>query len=275
MGTLEGQVAFISPSLTPTGRVAGKVIVVTGAAQGQGAVEARALVREGASVLGLDVREPAEPVENVDHRVLDVTDADGWRRLAGELRAEHGAIHGLVNNAGVTSRTRLADVTAEEMARVMAINVTGPLLGIQALSPVMTEGGSIVNVSSIAGTTGHFPPAYTASKWALRGVSRAASAELGHLGIRVNAIMPGVIAAPMVRTPDTITRMLNEEIPLGRPGTGDDVAPLIVFLMSDESAWISGAEIAVDGGQAGHGGMKRLSDAHRNTTTNTNQEERP
>jgi 3alpha(or 20beta)-hydroxysteroid dehydrogenase len=251
------------------------VIVVTGAAQGQGAVEARALAGEGASVLGVDVRPPDEPVDGVENRVLDVTDHAAWGRLAGELRAEHGAVHGLVNNAGITSRVRLADVTAAEMARVMAVNVTGPLLGIQALSPLMRNGGSIVNVSSIAGTTGHFPPAYTASKWALRGVSRAASAELGRFGIRVNAIMPGVIAAPMADTPQAITRMLASEIPLGRAGTGDDIAPLIVFLMSDESAWISGAEIAVDGGQAGHGGMKRLSDALRIATTHTDHEERP
>jgi 3alpha(or 20beta)-hydroxysteroid dehydrogenase len=251
------------------------VIVVTGAAQGQGAVEARALAGEGASVLGVDVRPPDEPVDGVENRVLDVTDPAAWGRLANDLRAEHGAVHGLVNNAGITSRVRLADVTAEEMARVMAVNVTGPVLGIQALSPLMTDGGSIVNVSSIAGTTGHFPLAYTASKWALRGVSRAASAELGRFGIRVNAIMPGVIAAPMADTPDAVKRMLNSEIPLGRAGTGDDIAPLIVFLMSDESAWISGAEIAVDGGQAGHGGMKRLSDALRIATTHTDHEERP
>jgi 3alpha(or 20beta)-hydroxysteroid dehydrogenase len=157
------------------------------------------------------------------------------------------------------------------MARVLAINVTGPLLGIQALSPLMTDGGSIVNISSIAGTTGHYPPSYTASKWALRGISRAASSELGRLRIRVNTIMPGVIATPMADdAPEIFTKLAIDEIPLGRRGTAGDVAPLVVFLMSDESAWISGAEIAVDGGQAGHGGMKRLSDAVRTySTSNT------
>jgi 3alpha(or 20beta)-hydroxysteroid dehydrogenase len=199
---------------------------------------------------------------------MDVADPSGWHELAAALREEHGVVHGLVNNAGITSRLRLPEVTAEDMARVMAINVTGPVLGIQTLAPLMRDGGSIVNVCSIAATTGHYPPAYTASKWALRGISRAASNELGHLGIRVNAIMPGVIATPMAHdAPEALTQILVDDIPLGRRGTAEDVAPLVVFLLCDESAWISGAEIAVDGGQAGHGGMKRLADAVREAST--------
>lgn len=251
-----------------SGRVAGKVIVVTGAAQGQGAAEASALAGEGATVIALDVKPPREAIPGVEHRVLDVTETSAWASLAGDLRDRHTSIDGLVNNAGITNRVRLGEVTADEMARVLAVNVTGPLLGIQALAPLMTQGGSIVNVSSIAGQTGHFPPAYTASKWALRGVSRAASAELGRFGIRVNTIMPGVIATPMADdAPPVFTQLVIDDIPLGRRGTAEDVAPLVVFLMSEESAWISGAEISVDGGQAGHGGMKRLSDAVRNAGT--------
>jgi 3alpha(or 20beta)-hydroxysteroid dehydrogenase len=244
------------------------VIVVTGAARGQGAAEASALAAEGATVIGLDVLDPGTLVDRVEHRRFDVTDEQAWDELAVSVRREHGALHGLVNNAGITSRVRLGEVTGGEMARVLAINVTGPLLGIQALSPLMTEGGSIVNISSIAGTTGHYPPSYTASKWALRGISRAASSELGRLRIRVNTIMPGVIATPMADdAPEIFTKLAIDEIPMGRRGTAQDVAPLVVFLMSDESAWISGAEIAVDGGQAGHGGMKRLSDAVRTYST--------
>jgi 3alpha(or 20beta)-hydroxysteroid dehydrogenase len=248
------------------------VIVITGAARGQGDAEARALSAQGATVVGLDVLEPTDPVHGVDYRSFDVTDESGWDELATTLHRDHGAIHGLVNNAGITSRVRLGEVTAADMARVLAINVTGPLLGIQALSPLMTDGGSIVNISSIAGTTGHYPPSYTASKWALRGISRAASSELGRLRIRVNTIMPGVIATPMADdAPAIFTKLAIDDIPMGRRGTAEDVAPLVVFLMSDESAWISGAEIAVDGGQAGHGGMKRLSDAVRTySITNTN-----
>jgi 3alpha(or 20beta)-hydroxysteroid dehydrogenase len=246
------------------GRTAGKVVVVTGAGQGQGAAEARALEREGATVIGVDVRDPVEVVEGVQYRHLDVSSDDDWTRLREWLRREYGAVHGLVNNAGITHRERLGDVTLAELNRVLAVNLSGPLLGIQALAPLMPQGGSIINVSSIAGVTGHFPPAYTASKWGLRGISRVASMELGRFGVRVNTILPGVIVTPMTDdAPEAWTRMVVDEIPMGRRGTAEDVAPLVVFLISDESSWISGAEIAVDGGQAAHGGMKALGDAVR------------
>jgi len=257
--------------------------VVTGAARGQGAAEAQLLANEGATVIGLDVLEPETPALGVEHRIFNVADPLAWTELKTELEARGTPVHALVNNAAITDRTFWDAVTAERMAEVLAINVTGPMLAIQALAPLMKEGGSIVNVSSIAGLTGHFPPAYTASKWALRGISRSASAELGRFGIRVNAIMPGVIATPMAAdAPPVFTQLVVDEIPLGRRGTAEDVAPLVVFLISDESAWISGAEIAVDGGQAGHGGMKRLSDAVREAagqtqfaTTTTHQEGAP
>jgi 3alpha(or 20beta)-hydroxysteroid dehydrogenase len=265
------------------GRVAGKVVVVTGAARGQGAAEARLLAAEGATVIGLDVLAPTDEAPGVEHHTMDVADPVAWEHLAADLARRHRAVHGLVNNAAITDRTFWDEITAERMSQVLAINVTGAMLGIQALVRLMTEGGSIVNVSSIAGLTGHFPPAYTASKWALRGLSRSASAEFGRFGIRVNAIMPGVIQTPMAAdAPEVFTRLVTDDIPLGRRGTAEDVAPLVLFLISEESAWISGAEIAIDGGQAGHGGMKRLSDAvrtaaaaARTATTNTHQEGAP
>ena len=245
-------------------RASGKVVVVTGAAGGQGAAEADALAREGATVIALDVQEPLAPIDGVHYRTFDVADESHWEQLGSTLKQEFGAIHGLVNNAAITSRTPLGQVTVEELDRVLAVNVTGPLLAIQTLAPLMTEGGSIVNVSSIAAQTGHFPPAYTASKWALRGLSRVASMELGRNGIRVNTILPGVIVTPMAAdAPEAFTQLVVNEIPLGRRGTAEDVAPLVVFLISDESQWISGAEISVDGGQAAHGGMKQLADAVR------------
>ena len=172
-------------------------------------------------------------------------------------------VHGLVNNAGITHRAPLWDVTPEDLERVLSINLSGPLLGIQALAPLMRGGGSIVNVASLAALTGHFATAYTASKWGLRGVSRSACTELGPLGIRVNTIFPGAMAAPMTATPQAFIDRLLADIPLGRPGTAEDVAPLVVFLISDASSWISGAEIAVDGGQSAHGGMKGLADLVR------------
>jgi 3alpha(or 20beta)-hydroxysteroid dehydrogenase len=246
------------------GRAAGKVVVVTGAGQGQGAAEARALAREGATVIGVDVRDPVEVVEHVQYRHLDVSSQDDWTALGEWLENQYASVHGLVNNAGITHRERLADVTLADLNRVLAVNLAGPLLGIQVLAPLMSDGGSIVNVASIAAVTGHFAAGYTASKWGLRGLSRVASMELGRFGIRVNTILPGVIVTPMADdAPEAWTRMVVGEIPLGRRGTAEDVAPLIVFLISDESSWISGAEISVDGGQAAHGGMKALSDAVR------------
>ncbi|MFE6338501.1 SDR family NAD(P)-dependent oxidoreductase [Streptomyces sp. NPDC057798] len=239
-------------------RLAGKVVVVTGAARGQGAAEAEALVREGARVIATDV----EPGEGC--RRLDVSSETEWADLAAELKEAYGRVHGLVNNAGVTWRARLGDVRAEDMARVHAVNVTGPLLGIQHLTPLMPPGSSIVNVGSSAALTAHYPVAYTTSKWALRGLSKAAALDLGPRGIRVNTVHPGYIETEMTASAAPAFREANiRETPLGRTGTVDEITPLVVFLLSDESSFITGAEIPVDGGLTAHGGVKSVSDALR------------
>lgn len=247
------------------GRVEGKVVVVTGAAGGQGAAEATALAREGAIVVATDIHEeiPA-PSAGITYRRLDVSRQEDWAKLSAWLEREHGRVDGLVNNAGIAFRARVHDIDPADWDRVLAINLTGPLLGIQTVVPLMRGGGSIVNVSSVAGLTGHYPVAYTVSKWGVRGLSRVASLELGPLGIRVNTILPGYIETPMTASapPEFRTANINET-PLGRTGAPDEVAPLVVYLISDESAFVSGAEIAIDGGQTAHGGTKSLSDAVR------------
>ncbi|MBM2621643.1 SDR family oxidoreductase [Actinoplanes sp. LDG1-06] len=240
------------------GVLGGKVVVVTGGARGQGAAEVAALAEAGATVVATDVLEPVDERKDVTYRQLDVCDADGWQRLAAELPV----VHALINNAGVAGRERLPHVGLDTWNRTFAVNVTGPLLGIQALVPAMPPGSSIINVCSVAALSGHVAAAYTASKWALRGLTRTASLELGARGIRVNAVLPGLIETPLMESASPAFRAAAlAEIPLGRTGTVADIAPLMVFLVSDASAYMSGAELVVDGGLTGHVSHKGIADA--------------
>lgn len=236
----------------------GKVVVVTGAARGQGAAEVDALAAAGAMVVATDVLP-------FDGRHLDVTSAEEWAALAAWVAAEHGRVDALVNNAGVAARERLPHVTLETWDRTFAINVTGPMLGIQALVPLMPPGSSIVNICSVAAVAGHAAASYTASKWALRGLTRSAALELGSTrGIRVNAVMPGLIDTPLMESaPAAFTEAALAEIPLGRVGVPADIAPTIVFLVSDDSSYYNGAELVVDGGLSAHVSHKRIADATR------------
>lgn len=252
------------------GRVEGKVVVVTGAARGMGRAEALALAREGALVIAADVldEETAELAGEAPGRIhaqhLDVTSDADWQALTGRLRAEHGRVDGLVHNAGIAARGRLPHVDPAQWQRAMDVNVLGPLLGTQALHRLLRRGSSIVHVVSIAGLGGHVAAAYTASKWALRGLSRAASLELGAAGIRVNAIFPGFIDTPLMAAASPRFRdAAIAETPLGRIGSPEDVAPLVVYLVSDESGFVTGAEIAVDGGLTAHVSHKSIADATR------------
>ena len=227
--------------------------------------EVAALARAGAQVVATDVLEfGSAAADGVVQRHLDVTDAAGWQELAAWLAASYGRVDALVNNAGVAARERLPHVTLETWQRTFDINVTGPLLGIQALVPLMPAGSSIVNICSVAAMSGHAAAAYTASKWALRGLTRSASLELGSLGIRVNAVMPGLVDTPLIEdAPERFRSAALAEVPLGRIGLVEDIAPTIVFLVSDDSAYYNGAELVIDGGLTAHVSHKGIADATR------------
>ncbi|RFA12591.1 3-oxoacyl-ACP reductase [Subtercola boreus] len=253
--------------------LAGRMVVVTGAAGGQGAAEALLLAASGARVVAVDLPDQAPAAfagSGVTYRHLDVTSEADWQQLANDLTTElQGATLGaLINNAGITHRARLGETLLSDWERVLAVNLTGPMLGIQALAPLMGPGSSILNVGSSAALTAHYTAAYTASKWGLRGLTHVAAAEYGPRGIRVNAVHPGFIETDMTRGAPSAMRDAQLALtPLERLGQSVEVAELAVFLCSDAASYISGAEIPVDGGFTSAGGSKFMSDSIRDAAT--------
>ncbi|MFD4370295.1 glucose 1-dehydrogenase [Streptomyces sp. NPDC058486] len=232
----------------------GKVALITGAARGMGAAEARLFTALGARVVLTDVRE-AEGEETaaslgpaarfVRH---DVTDEPSWSSAVATAVDAFGRLDVLVNNAAVYSTCPIEEEDPARLDTLLRVNLAGPFLGIRAAAPALraSGGGSIVNISSQAGLQGIWGHgAYGAAKWGLRGLTKTAALELGPDGIRVNSVHPGAIATDMTAHLGTTA---HPGAPLGRVGEPEEVARLVAFLASDESSYLSGAELAVDGG---------------------------
>ncbi|GAA4562679.1 SDR family NAD(P)-dependent oxidoreductase [Planotetraspora kaengkrachanensis] len=233
------------------GKLDGRIAVVTGGSSGIGAGTARHLRDEGAEVCVTDVSPPREDggLMYLEH---DVSSADAWLRVRDLVVSEFGRVDVLVNNAGIFLPGMIADISLEVWHRTLAVNQTGILLGMQTFAGALEESGrgSIVNMSSYAGMQGHGTSvAYQAAKWAVRGMTRFAAREFAPRGIRVNAVVPGFIDTPMMAAGgDALRDTVVRRTPLGRLGEVADIAYAIGYLAGDESAFVTGTEIVLDGG---------------------------
>jgi len=239
-----------------TGRLDGKIALITGGARGQGKQEAARFAAEGATVYITDVLDDvgaasaAELGDQVTYLHHDVTSEDDWTAVIAGITEAHGRIDILVNNAGIFSMTPALDTTLDMWNQMIAINQTGVFLGIRDVGRVMCEhgSGSIINISSIAGLAGvGGAHAYAASKWAVRGMSKSAALEFAAKGVRVNSVHPGIIDTDMLREFGGNLERITESIPMGRTASSDEVASVVLFLASDEASYCSGHEFVVDG----------------------------
>lgn len=241
-------------------RLEGKVAIITGAAQGMGEATARLFVKEGARVALGDVqtdkgREVARDLKRkAFYRNLDVTKEKSWLSMVETVMKRWGRIDILVNNAGLVHFTPIEMFNPDDFDRILGVNTKGPLLGIKTVVPHMKAqgSGSIINISSVDGLRGaNGLTNYTASKWALRGVSKGLAYELGASGIRVNSIHPGGVDTPMGNSagrPKEEVNQIFKRIPMQRIGDAKEIAQASLFLASDDASYITGAEVAVDGG---------------------------
>ena len=238
-----------------------KAAVVTGGARGQGASIAMMLVRAGAHVYVMDFLSMTDSAwlelqgmsksqpGSMTCLELDVARPESWDTVAGKIETSNEVLSGLVNNAGITGpRNTVTKTSLGDWERVMRVNLTGAFLGIHALAPLMRSGASIVNISSTTGMTGYYSAAYSTSKWALRGLTKSAALELAPRGIRVNCVCPGVVDTDMIRSNSDLYTALQTIIPMKHMAAPEHIADVLMFLLGPHSSYITGADIAVDGG---------------------------
>jgi 3alpha(or 20beta)-hydroxysteroid dehydrogenase len=242
------------------GKLDGRVVLVTGAARGQGEQEARLFRAEGAEVVVADVLDDqgeALAKEIGAHYVhLDVSREDDWAAAVAAAKGAYGRVDGLVNNAGVLRFNALVDTPLDEFMQVVQVNQVGVFLGVKTLAPEIEAagGGTIVNTASYTGMTGMaYVGAYAATKHAIVGLTRVAALELARKGIRVNAVCPGAIDTAMSDPGDgasaeSIDRLYRKRVPLGRIGKPEEVARLALFLSCADSSYITGQPFVIDGG---------------------------
>ncbi|NLY79138.1 MAG: glucose 1-dehydrogenase [Lysinibacillus sp.] len=239
------------------GRLSGKIAIITGGARGMGASHVRKFVAEGAKVVFTDLNEEGgnalalELGENVKFVKQDVTNWADWENVIAETENTFGPANILVNNAGISVNKSLMEMTEEEYRKIVDINQVSVFLGMKAVVPLMQKagGGSIINISSINGLVGG-AVGYTDTKFAVRGITKAAALQLAHLGIRVNSVHPGVIETPMVTEGDAVEviKEFAKSIPVGRMAQPEEVTNLVLYLASDESSYSTGSEFIIDGG---------------------------
>lgn len=241
------------------GRLEGKVAVITGGARGMGASHVRKFVQEGAKVVFTDLNEEGgmalanELGDNVKFVKQDVTKAADWVNVVKEAEEAFGPVNVLVNNAGISMNKNIFEITEEEYRKIVEINQVSVFLGIKYILPSMqkTGNGSIVNISSLNGLVGG-AIGYTDTKFAVRGLTKAAALQVAGLGIRVNSVHPGVIETPMVTQGDAVEviKEFAKHIPIKRVAQPEEVTNLVMYLASDESSYSTGSEFIVDGGMS-------------------------
>jgi 3(or 17)beta-hydroxysteroid dehydrogenase len=245
-------------------RLPGKVALISGAARGMGAVEARLFAKEGARVVLGDILQAEGRQVEAEIKAaggdavfvrLDVTREDDWQQAVATAENRFGTLNILVNNAGIGGPGRVEDTTVEDWNRVMDVNATGVFLGTKTAIPAMRRAGSgsIINISSQLGLVGvdNSSPQYQASKGAVRLLTKATAIQYAREGIRVNSVHPGPIVTPMTaarRADPQVYQLTVLRIPLGRYGQPEDVAYGVLYLASDESAYVTGSELVIDGG---------------------------
>jgi NAD(P)-dependent dehydrogenase (short-subunit alcohol dehydrogenase family) len=247
-------------------RLKDKVALIAGGTGGMGRASARLFAQEGATVF-VAARRPepgaalVQEIEAAGGRAhfiqLDTTRQGGWNAAVADVKKKVGALHVLLNIVGTNDLTLIPNISMEKWNKVFEVNVNGTLMGIQTCAPLMKDsgGGSIINIGSVAGITGNFSAAYPASKWALEGLSRAAAYTLADWGIRCNVIQPGFIETDMTKpiTSNPIlkrkfSQTMKNTILLRRAGKAEEIATTALFLASDDSSYITGTDIVVDGG---------------------------